>query len=121
MTQASAGQPLARPYLGIRFETIDPALQKANDLPVANGAWIPTVGDAGSGSQVIVPGGPAAQGGLQAGDIITAVDGTALDASHPLDMVTSQLAPGASVKLDVLRGGQTTQLTVVLGTRPASA
>ena len=122
MTQASAGQPLARPYLGIRFETIDPAIQKANSLPVANGAWIPTASAAGSGSgDVIVPGGPAAQGGLQAGDIITAVDGTALDASHPLDMVTSQLAPGASVKLDVLRGGQTTQLTVVLGTRPASA
>ena len=122
MTQASAGQPLARPYLGIRFETIDPAIQKANSLPVANGAWIPTASAAGSGSgDSIVPGGPAAQGGLQAGDIITAVDGTTLDASHPLDMVTSQLAPGASVKLDVLRGGQTTQLTVVLGTRPASA
>jgi S1-C subfamily serine protease len=122
MTQASAGQPLARPYLGIRFETIDLAIQKANGLPVANGAWIPTASAAGSGSgDVIVPGGPAAQGGLQAGDIITAVDGTALDASHPLDMVTSQLAPGASAKLDVLRAGQTTQLTVVLGTRPASA
>jgi S1-C subfamily serine protease len=120
LTQASAGQPLARPYLGIRFETIDASIQKANSLPVANGAWIPTASAAGSGD-VIVPGGPAAQGGLQAGDIITAVDGTALDASHPLDMVTSQLAPGASIKLDVLRGGQTTQLTVVLGTRPASA
>jgi serine protease Do len=122
MAQASAGQPLARPYLGIRFETIDPAVQKANSLPVANGAWIPTADAAGAGSGgVIVPGGPAAQGGLQAGDIITAVDGTALDASHPLDMVTSQLAPGTSVTLDVLRGDQTVQLTVVLGTRPASA
>ena len=120
LAQASAGQPLARPYLGIRFETIDPALQTANSLPVANGAWIPTTGDA-SGGQVIVADGPAAQGGLQAGDIITAVNGTTLDATHPLDMVTSQLAPGASVKLDVLRNGQTVQLTVVLGTRPTSA
>jgi len=122
LTQASAGQPLARPYLGIQFETIDPALQQANGLPVANGAWIPTASANGSGSSqgVIVPGGPAAQAGLQAGDIITAVDGTTLDTAHPLDLVTSQLAPGASVKLDVLRGGQTTQLTVVLGTRPAT-
>jgi S1-C subfamily serine protease len=120
LTQASAGQPLARPYLGIHFETIDPAIQKANSLPVANGAWIPTASAAGSGD-VIVAGGPAAQGGLEAGDIITAVNGTTLDAAHPLDMVTSQLAPGASIKLDVLRGGQTTQLTVVLGTRPAAA
>jgi S1-C subfamily serine protease len=122
LTQASAGQPLARPYLGIQFETIDPAIQQANSLPVANGAWIPTASTDGSGSSqdVIVPGGPAAQGGLQPGDIITAVDGTTLDTAHPLDLVTSQLAPGASVKLDVLRSGEATQLTVVLGTRPAA-
>ena len=65
--------------------------------------------------------GTPATGKLQPGDIITAVNGTTLDAAHPLDMVTSQLAPGASIKLDVLRGGQTVQLTVVLGTRPTSA
>ena len=121
MAQASAGQPLARPYLGIRFETIDPAVQKANDLPVANGAWIPTAAQAGTGSQAIVPGGPADEGGLQAGDIIMAVNGTTLDATHPLDMVTSQLAPGASATLDVLRDGRAIDLTVVLGTRPAGA
>src|SRR3954466_14803755 len=42
MTGASGGQPLARPWLGIRFETIDPTVQKATGPPVATGAWIPT-------------------------------------------------------------------------------
>ena len=154
LTQASAGQPLARPWLGIRFETIDPTIKQANDLPVDNGAWIPTAnaasaqdnsgqggfggGQGGQGSQggqggqggfggapvaqeLIVPGSPAEQAGLQAGDIITAINGTSLDATHPLDLVTSQSAPGDSIKLDVLRDGKTVQLTVVLGTRPASA
>ena len=120
MTQASAGQPLARPWLGIRFETIDATVQKDNALPVANGAWIPSASANGSGESVVA-GSPAAQGGLQAGDIITAVNGTTLDAVHPLDMVTSQSAPGDSIKLDVLRQGQTVQLTVVLGTRPATS
>jgi S1-C subfamily serine protease len=119
MSEASAGQPLARPWLGIRFETIDPTVQKDNGLSVANGAWIPTASADQSGESVVA-GGPAAQGGLQAGDIITAVDGTTLDATHPLDIVASQHAPGDSIKLDVLRDGQTTQLTVVLGTRPAT-
>ena len=68
----------------------------------------------------MVADGPAAKGGLIAGDIITAVDGTALDATHPLDLVTSQLAPGATITLDILRNGQTTQATVTLGTRPAT-
>jgi serine protease Do len=146
LAQASAGQPLARPYLGIRFETIDPTVKAANNLPVDNGAWIPTAAAAsqdngsqgGQGGQgfdpngqgtgavpqagdSIVPGGPADQAGLQAGDIITAIDGTALDATHPLDLVTSQHAPGDSIKVDVLRDGQTVHLTVVLGTRPATA
>ena len=42
LAQASAGQPLARAWLGVRFETIDAALQQDASLPVAKGAWIPT-------------------------------------------------------------------------------
>ena len=122
LAQASAGQPLARPWLGIRFETIDPTLKQEANLPVDNGAWIPTAaslsGDQGQGfgggapaaQDSIVAGSPAAQAGLAAGDIITAVNGTALDASHPLDLVMSQLSPGTTVTLDVLRDGQATKV-----------
>jgi len=160
LAQASAGQALARPWLGIRFLTIDPTVKSEAGLPVDNGAWIPSAealsgqGSAGDGSTGLAPvdpndpnalpvfpdpnslgqggaatgaddsvvaGGPAAQAGLQAGDVITAVDGTALDATHPLDMVMSQHAPGDTVTLDVLRGGQTIQVQVTLGTRPATS
>ena len=160
LAQASAGQALARPWLGIRFLTIDPTVKSEAGLPVDNGAWIPSAealsgqGSAGDGStglapvdpndpnalpmfpdpntqgqggaatgadESVVAGGPAAQAGLQAGDVITAVDGTALDATHPLDMVMSQHAPGDTVTLDVLRGGQTIQVQVTLGTRPATS
>jgi len=134
LAEASAGQPLARPWLGIRFETITPAIKQANSLAADNGAWIPTAtsqaaqgatgqdqtGAATQTGDSIVSGSPAEQGGLQAGDIITAVNGTKLDATHTLDLVTSQLAPGATATLDILRDGQATQLTVVLGTRPAT-
>jgi S1-C subfamily serine protease len=154
LAQASAGEPLARPYLGIRFETIDPTVQSENKLPIDHGAWIPsataTAQDNGQGGQgfqdpngqfpfdpngqlppdqggplpaqsSVVAGGPAALAGVEPGDIVTAVDGTSLDATHPLDLVMSQYAPGTSVKLDILRNGQTTQATVVLGTRPAGS
>ena len=135
LAQASAGEALARPWLGIRFETIDRTIKLANNLTVDKGAWIPTaaattaqgsngqgfVGGAGQTQDTVVPGSPADQGGLRPGDVIVAVEGTTLDATHPLDLVTSQFGPGKSVKLDVLRNGQTIQLTVVLGTRPAAA
>jgi S1-C subfamily serine protease len=117
LAQASAGQALARPWLGIRFETIDAAVKQSNDLPVDNGAWIP---GGMQSDDVIVAGSPADQAGLQAGDIITSVDGTALDAAHPFDLVMSQAAPGQTVTLDVLRNGQQTQVEVILGTRPAT-
>jgi S1-C subfamily serine protease len=156
LAQASAGQKLARPWLGVRFQMITPDLKTAANLPVANGAWIPTPealtnlgnGSAGQGQtdpnaqgtdpfnldpnaqgqpggaqapDAVVSGGPAAKAGLKAGDIITAVDGTALDGAHPLDLVMSQHAPGDTVSLDVLRDGQTIKLSVTLGTRPATA
>jgi S1-C subfamily serine protease len=138
LAQASAGQALARPWLGIRFLTIDPTVKSEAGLAVDDGAWIPSAealrgqGGTGTGSNGLAPadptavddsvvaGGPAAQAGLQPGDIITAVDGTALDATHPLDMVMSQHAPGDTVTLDVLRG-QTVQVQVTLGTRPATS
>jgi len=152
LAQASAGQPLARPWLGIRFTTIDASVKQANNLPVDNGAWIPTAdaatvqdpnqqgqdpngqGQGGQGQRgqgqfggapvaqdSVVAGSPAEKAGLKAGDIITAINGTTLDATHPLDLVMSQAAPGDTVKLDVLRDGSTIQLSVVLGTRPAAA
>ncbi len=121
LAQASAGQPLARPWLGIRFETIDPTVAKANGLAVDAGAWIPTAtSDSSQSGDAVVAGSPAAQAGLVAGDIITAVNGTKIDATHPFDLVMSQLSPGASVTLDLLRDGQSTQVTAVLGTRPAT-
>jgi S1-C subfamily serine protease len=156
LQQASAGQKLARPWLGVVFETITPEIKSEASLPVDNGAWIPTAdalagqgngrngqgnrgtdpfnqdpfnqdpnaqGQPGAGAarDSVVAGGPADKAGLQAGDIITAVDGAALDGDHPLDMVMSQHAPGDTVTLDVLRGDQTLKVSVTLGTRPASS
>ncbi len=155
LAQASAGQKLARPWLGVVFETITPDIKTQANLPVDNGAWIPSAdalanqnngagqgqvdpnnpnvdpnnpflngqGQPGGGQaqDSVVAGGPADKAGLKAGDIITAVDGTALDGAHPLDMVMSQHAPGDTVTLDVLRDGQQVQVQVTLGTRPATS
>jgi putative serine protease PepD len=165
LAQASAGQPLARAWLGVRFQTIDPTLQQELNLPVANGAWIPSAaalqqlqnqsGSGGNGngtgpfgngngtgpfgngsgrgngnsngsggtagtSAAIVAGSPAEKAGLAEGDIITAVNGTSLDATHTLDLLLGQLTPGQQVTLSVLRNGQTTSVSVTLGTRPQS-
>jgi len=115
MEQAVKGQTLERPWIGIRFLTLD--LQKKQDLklPVADGALV--TGQGGTGA-AILEGSPAADAGLQEGDIITAISGIKLDQEHPLDAVLVQFSPGQAVTLDVLRGGTTVTLTVTLGVRP---
>jgi S1-C subfamily serine protease len=119
MQQALAGQELARPWIGIRYVSITPAIAEENDLPVEQGAWITAADSSGQAVDPIVRGSPAEAAGLQDGDIVTAVDGTEIDADSPLDDILTEYAPGRTVALDVLRDGQELVLTLTLGTRPA--
>ncbi|HEY6012457.1 MAG TPA: trypsin-like peptidase domain-containing protein, partial [Candidatus Limnocylindrales bacterium] len=113
MSQALAGKPLERPYLGVRFETIDPAVQAEEHLTVDHGALLIMSPDAsGTNQPAIIPGGPAEQAGLREGDVILAVEGQALDAEHPLDLVLSSYAPGQTVSLSVLRDSSTISISI---------
>ncbi len=120
MGQARAGEPLARPYLGIRYEMIDVQMAEKENLPVRDGALIGEgQGADGQVQAAIVPRSPADEAGLRNGDIILRVEDTALDTEHPLDLVLSQFAPGQTVSLDVLRDGAHVTIRVTLGIRPA--
>ncbi len=77
-------------------------------------------GGAARTGDAVIPGSPADKAGLQAGDIITAVDGTPVDATHSLNQVLRGHAPGDVVMTDVLRSGQHTTISVTLGTRPGN-
>jgi len=120
MQQALAGQELARPWIGIFYITITPAVARTNALPVEWGAWLTAQDARGQARDPVVAGSPAAAAGLRDGDIITAVDGTEIDRDSPLDDVLTQFAPGRTVALDVLRDGAQVTLMLTLGTRPAT-
>jgi S1-C subfamily serine protease len=114
--QALTGQAIERPYVGVLFREIDGQLAADESLPVTDGAWVK---GEGGGESPVVADSPAAEAGLQDGDIITAVDGLAVDRANPLDLQVLRYAPGDQLTLDVLRDGETVQLPVTLGTRPA--
>jgi 2-alkenal reductase len=115
MLQAVAGEPLARPYMGVNYRTITRQLAEAENLPVHDGAIIGGTG----GGTAVVPGTPAATAGLQDGDIIVKVNGMQIDGDNPLDATLSQFAPDDTVSVEVLRDGSSVTLSVTLGTRPA--
>ncbi|MFV2064729.1 MAG: S1C family serine protease, partial [Chloroflexota bacterium] len=82
--QARAGQPLARPYIGVLYRELDAQMAADESLPVNAGAWIRP--DLASDENPVVEGSPADEAGLQAGEIITAVDGLSIDRTNPLDL-----------------------------------
>jgi putative serine protease PepD len=88
-----------RPYLGVR------------------------VGDTGSGAYVgtVTAGGPAADAGLKAGDVITAIDGKPTPSADDLGTVLAGFKPGQTVTLKVTRqSGATDQIQVTLGQYPGT-
>jgi S1-C subfamily serine protease len=76
---------------------------------------------AGVGIVTVTPGGPAAKAGLQAGDVITAVNGTSTPDTETLAAVLTTLRPGQQVPVKVTKAnGSTATVTVTLGRLPGS-
>ena len=119
MQQALAGQELARPYIGIRFDMIDAQLVEEANLPVEEGALVRGARANGQEIPAVVPDSPADQAGIEEDDIIVSIEGQAIDREHPLDAVLTEYAPGQAVRLELIRDGNRQEVTVTLGTRPA--
>ena len=101
---------LAPGFLGVEPQAIlDPQTAAYYNLPV--GAIVKTV----------EKGTPADKAGLRPHDIITAVDGQAIDQNHDLRTVIEMHQPGSAVKLSVFRAGRSLTIDVKLAARPKSA
>src|SRR5580704_17139690 len=74
-----------------------------------------------AGASPIVSGSPAAKAGLQAGDLITAVNSTPVASVNQFVATIANYAPGNTVTLTVNRGGQTKSIKLTLGAQTASA
>jgi putative serine protease PepD len=72
-------------------------------------------------SQGVAPNGPAAKAGLQPGDLITAVNGHAVNTTNQFVATIANYAPGDTVTLTVKRGGQSKTIKLTLGSQPSKA
>jgi serine protease Do len=99
---------VTRSWLGVQVQPVTSGIAESLGLKKAEGAL---VDDA-------QPDTPAAKAGIQPGDVITAVNGTAIKDSRALAREISAMAPDSSAKLDILRKGEAKTITVTLAKMP---
>jgi 2-alkenal reductase len=113
---------------GFNFAIESNAAKAIIDEIIANGHYArPYLGIQGQATELgvqvmeVEEGGPAANGGLQVGDVIVGVNGeNGTDPSEALDTILFERKPGDTVTLDVIRNGQMTTVDVTLGERPTT-
>lgn len=111
---------LQQPYLGVVYVPITSDVQTQYSLSESQGAYVPT-SDQASGEDTVISGGPADKGGVKPGDIITKVDGTAINQNTSLTSLLDKHKVGDTVTLTIVRGGKTISKDVTLGSAPTSS
>jgi serine protease Do len=99
---------VTRGWLGVQVQPVTSDIADSLGMKQAKGAMVDNPQD----------GSPAAKAGIEAGDVITAVNGTDIKDARDLARDISMMAPGTSVKLDVLHKGSSKTVTVALGELP---
>jgi len=92
-------------YMGVGIGDVTPQNARFFHMASTTGAVITQV-EAGS---------PAANAGVKVGDVITELNGHAVQDAGQLQVAITQLRPGADVRLGLLRDGKNQTLPVTLG------
>lgn len=107
--QIIAGKTPVHSYLGVTLTSVNAWNARQNNLAVDSGAYV----------NEVVADGPAAQAGIQQGDIITAVNGEAITSADGLIIAIREHEVGEKVTLTVMRGTEEQQVEVTLGSDEA--
>ncbi len=99
---------VTRAWLGVFIQDLTPDLAAQFGVETGSGVLVADV----------IPGSPAEKAGIQRGDIITAVDGKPVHNTNELQLEIMYRNPGDKVVVELIRGGKTLSLQVVLGERP---
>ena len=106
---------ITAPFLGVRYQPIDVAVQKANSLPFDYGV---IVRQGTSPSELaVIPGSPADRAGIVENDIILEVDGVKIDKKNQLADLIAKRNVGDSATVKVWRRGETKDVKITLQER----
>jgi len=96
---------VVRGWLGVTAQDMDPKIAKSLGLAMPKGIL---VADVAKGS-------PAAQAGIQRGDVILSVNGKPVESPTSLRFAVSELHPGSQIKMTIFRSGKEYSIPVTVG------
>jgi serine protease Do len=99
---------VSRGWIGVQIQPVTQDIADNLGLKKAEGALVAEPQESG----------PAANAGIESGDIITAVNGQPIKDVRELARTIGGLAPGNAVKLDVLHKGKDAVINLTLGQLP---
>ena len=99
---------ITKPYIGVTVSSVSSEAQ---------GYGLPT----GAAVRSVEADSPAAKAGLEENDIITEVDGTAINSSTEVVNYVGEKTPGEELTFKVYRQGEELELTVTIGEKTQSA
>lgn len=100
---------VTRGWIGVSIQGLDEDIANSLGLDEARGALVAAVVDDG----------PAAQAGIQTGDVILTLDGHRIEDSRDLTQRVGATAVGQTARVEVLRDGRRRNLNLRLGERPS--
>jgi serine protease Do len=101
---------VVRGFLGLLPQDITPVIAEQLGLKSTKGALVANV----------TPDTPAAEGGIQNGDVILELNGRQVENADSLRNMVAETAPGSTVKVKLMRDGQEQTVAVKVGTRPSA-
>lgn len=104
---------ITRPYLGVRYITINPAIAESEKLPKDYGALL--LRGESLTDFAVLPGSPADKAGLRENDIILEFAGKKIDENNSLSKILKQNKPGDKVDLKVYRAGEEITVSLTIG------
>ena len=99
---------IVRPYIGVSVANVS---EESQSYGMPKGAAIRSVEE----------GGPAEQAGLQANDIVTAIDGEPIENWEALANKVAASQPGDQLNCEVYRKGETVNITITVGEKKQDA
>ena len=108
--QLKSNGKVARGWLGVTIQSVDDDISASLGLDKPKGAMVTSFSKNS----------PASRSDMEVGDLIVAVDGSAIDDSRDLARKIMGYAPSNKVRVTVLRDGKEQDISIKLGTFPSS-